>query len=268
VNVPPERKGAHASKASGRARAVPAGKRDAITLTRRFPKTKRRGRIYSVVYGIRSRDAKVFHYVGKTNSAKLRLMGHLSFAKKAIGIGASSIFQDWLVRASGEKEVVILEEIRSAHGAHAREVVWIRRLASAGHPLLNLHHHPDPPGKFRCRTPPCKTITFSSRRAADQHAKGYRHQVEKCSLAAWPFAIDPDAPRQPKPFKPPRKRLFYAGVECGECGEPIPSRDFFAFEVSHFNKDGSAYRVCTTCDYNEAQFEATDESGYDSVFTD
>jgi hypothetical protein len=66
----------------------------------------------------------------------------------------------------------------------------------------------------------------------------------------------------------PRKRLFYAGVACDECGEPIPIRDFFSFEISHFTKDGGAYRVCTTCDFNESQFEATDESGYNFVLTD
>lgn len=237
--------------------AVPP--RRAASLRRRVRSTQR------IVYGIKAKGAAQYHYVGITKkSLEGRLADHRTFARGAISRRESSIFQDWLVLESSEKVIEQLAVVRRV-SAYKAEAEWIRTLLSQGHPLLNTINAPDPPGKFRCRTPPCKKLTFSSRRSADRHGK--YHVVEKCSLAAYPFAMDPDSPPDPEHKKRARRALYYKGVECDECREAILHRDLLD-DGSRFLEDGTPYRVCTTCAINESGFESTDESGYNFVLAD
>lgn len=236
-------------------------------MSKRLAARKRARYTRMVVYGIKSRGANVFWYVGISKKRpEARLVDHIVTAKTAIARRESSIFQDWLIRDTSVKVAEVLEKIRRGHVAFTRERHWINKLLAKGHPLLNTINAPSPPGKFRCRTPPCTKLTFASRRSADLHARG-GHHVEKCSLAAYPFALDPDSPPDAAYAAKVSRRLYYKGVTCSECREVIPNREFLG-DASGIDEDGSIYRVCTTCEYNEGAFESTDESGYDFVFAD
>ena len=90
--------------------------------------------------------------------------------------------------------------------------------------------------------------------------------VEKCSLAAYPYAMDPDIPPAPAHAKPVRRTLYYRGVKCDECREAISHRDLL--DDARFLDDGTPYRICTTCAINESAFESIDESGYNFVLAD
>ena len=83
--------------------------------------------------------------------------------------------------------------------------------------------------------------------------------MEKCSLAEYPFALDPDTPPEAGRKSRPT-RIFYKGVECDACREVIPAREFLG-NTSGFDADGSPHRICTTCEINESAFNSTDESG-------